>query len=287
MTPQASRFLALIVCMTTAAMAEQPLDPRITPQSLEAFRKHSFEHEGFSLPYRLMEPTQIEQGEKRPLLVLMHGKGERGEENQRQLIHGGRVFASPGFRDKTRAFVVAPQCPSGKEQGTTSDKPEDPPGTEADRVWTYGLSPKASATLDLDNGMTRQLDAASRLVDHLIETLPIDPDRVYLAGLSMGGYATWELIERDPSRWAAAVPICGAGDPTHASRLINLPIWAHHGAKDSVIPVERSREMITAIQAAGGKPIYSEYPDAGHDSWTPALTSKHVWDWVFAQRRGQ
>ncbi|MEN0111277.1 MAG: dienelactone hydrolase family protein, partial [Planctomycetota bacterium] len=116
-------------------------------------------------------------------------------------------------------------------------------------------------------------------------TLPVDRDRVYLAGLSMGGYATWELVARTPERWAGAVAICGAGDPSHATRIAAVPVWATHGDVDAVVPIERSRAMIAALVEAGGRPIYSEYPGVGHDSWTPTLGSRHVWDWLFAQRR--
>lgn len=256
-----------------SAVAEESLDQRITPGVLDGFAADEFVHDGFKLPYRLLSPD-VAEGERRPLLLFLHGFGERGEENQRQLIHGGRTFAAPEFSGRHRAFVVAPQCPAGVE-----------PGTDEQRVWTHRLERGGSPELSADRPPTAQLAAAKALVDHLLATKPIDADRVYVCGLSMGGYATWELAMRHPDFWAAAAPICGAGDPAKAELLGSLPIWAFHGEADGVIPAERSREMVAAITAAGGRPIYSEYPGVGHDSWTPTFEARHVWDWLFAQRR--
>ncbi|TWT46908.1 carboxylesterase family protein [Botrimarina hoheduenensis] len=265
-------FVAAVMLTPLSAIAEESLDQRITPDVLAAFDKAEFEHEGFTLPFRLATPEEVE-GEKRPLLLFLHGYGERGSENQRQLIHGGRLFASPEFQARYRAYVLAPQCPDGVE-----------PGGEEQRVWTR-LVRTESPTLSEEEALTPQLAAARALVEHLIATQPVDPDRIYVGGLSMGGYATWTLITQDPSRWAAALPICGAGDPSQAARIARIPLWDFHGDEDGAIPVERSREMIAALEAAGGRPIYTEYPGVGHDSWTPTFASRHVWDWLFAQRR--
>lgn len=267
-------FLLTAVLLPLSSVAEESLDERITPQVLDAFAIASFEHEGFTLPYRILSP-EIEESERYPLLLFLHGYGERGVENQRQLIHGGTSFADPAFRKRHNAIVVAPQCPDGVE-----------PGTDDQRTWTRRLDRESPSQIDIDQVATPQLAAAKALVDHLLESQPVDPDRVYVCGLSMGGYATWELATRYPDYWAAATPICGAGDPSKADRLTTLPIWNFHGDADNVIPVERSREMIEAIKAAGGQPIHTEYEGVGHNSWTPTLESRHVWDWVFAQRRG-
>jgi predicted peptidase len=268
-----------------SAPAEQPLDPRITPKVLAAFEKGSFATADRALPYRLLRPLTIEEGKTYPLVLFLHGKGERGDENQRQLIHGGKMFAAEAFRQRYPAYVLAPQCPSGTEPGTLSKKEDVAPGTEADRVWTWPLERLVTPTVDLDRRPTPQLAAVRQLVDKLRKELPIDGGRIYVCGLSMGGYATWELAAREPELWAAAVPICGASDPSHAARLARLPIWNLHGEMDSVIPVERSREMVRAINAAGGRVIYTEYPGVGHDCWVPSFESRHVWDWMFAQRR--
>jgi predicted peptidase len=127
---------------------------------------------------------------------------------------------------------------------------------------------------------------AVAILDEVLKTEPIDPDRVYLTGLSMGGYGTWDLAERMPKRFAAAVPICGGGDDTKANRLVGLPLWAWHGDADPAVPVERSRQMIAAIKTAGGNAKFTELPGVGHDSWTKAYTDPEgAIPWLFEQRR--
>jgi predicted peptidase len=112
----------------------------------------------------------------------------------------------------------------------------------------------------------------------------IDPDRLYVMGLSMGGYGTWDAVQRYPDMFAAAVPICGGGDETRADR-IKCPVWAFHGDKDPAVPVSRSRNMIAAIKAAGGTPRYTEYPGVGHNAWSAAFKDPEMLKWLFSQKR--
>lgn len=264
-------FLLLV----SFASAEEPLDPRITPEVLEAFRADTFDDGDFTLPYRIYSPAESVPEEKRPLLLFLHGFGERGNDNQRQLIHGGATFASEEFQSVHRAFVVAPQCPAGN----LSDSP-------VPVTWSMRLRPTSKEVdLGLDRPMTEPMRAVRGLIDHLVETQPIDTERLYVTGLSMGGYGTWEIAAREPDLWAAAAPICGGGNPSWGERLKDLPLWAFHGDADGAVPVERSLEMVAAINSAGGRPILTVYPGVGHDSWTPTFEARQVWDWMFSQRR--
>ncbi|MGL4512175.1 MAG: dienelactone hydrolase family protein [Lacipirellulaceae bacterium] len=280
-------LLSLADDVASPAPAPQEVDLRVTPDVLAAFAPHELAGEagGLALPYRLLAPPSVAPGERYPLLVVLHGFGERGDDNWRQLIHGGRVLADPAFRARHRAFVVCPQCPEGNEPGTQSREPGAKPGDESPRCWTWRLERGAPSVIDVAAEPTPQLAAVRRLVAKLCDELPIDRKRLYVGGLSMGGYATWELVTRDPELYAAAMPICGGGDPTRAARLASTPIWAMHGDADLVIPVERSREMVAAVNGAGGAAILTEYPGVDHDSWTPTFASRHAWDWLFAQRR--
>jgi predicted peptidase len=113
----------------------------------------------------------------------------------------------------------------------------------------------------------------------------IDGRRIYITGLSMGGYGTWDLMARKPELFAAAVPICGGGDEATAEKIKNIPVWVFHGAKDGAVKVERSRRMVEALKKAGGKPIYTEYPEVGHDSWNPAYKDAKMFAWLFAQKK--
>ncbi len=128
-------------------------------------------------------------------------------------------------------------------------------------------------------------DALNGLLDEVMRQYRVDPDRVYLTGLSMGGYGTWTLAAAHPEKFAAIVPICGGGNPGDAPKLARLPIWVFHGAKDLTVPQERSKEMVQAIQAAGGNPKLTVYPKAGHDSWTQTYDNPNLYQWLLQQKR--
>lgn len=123
------------------------------------------------------------------------------------------------------------------------------------------------------------------LLDHLEASYPIDPARVYLTGLSMGGFGSWALAMEQPHRFAALAPICGGGDPAHVCALAHLPIWAFHGALDATVPLARSTALVNTLYDCGGNPRFTVYPDAGHDSWTQTYRNPHLYEWLFAQRR--
>jgi predicted peptidase len=128
-------------------------------------------------------------------------------------------------------------------------------------------------------------DAVAGLTREVASKYKIDPQRIYLTGLSMGGYGTWATAAKYPELYAALAPICGGGDPDQADKLKHLPIWAFHGAKDSVVPLSRSQQMVDAVRAAGGNPQLTIYPDAEHDSWTETYNNPALLEWMLQQRR--
>src|SRR5690606_30438043 len=128
-------------------------------------------------------------------------------------------------------------------------------------------------------------DMLSAFVDHLLAELPVDTDRVYLTGLSLGGFGTWDLALRRPEVFAAIAPICGHGKPLRAAKLKDMPIWAFHGAKDPVVSLKGMAEMINALYASGGNPRFTIYPDAEHDSWTETYSNPQFYQWLLSQRR--
>jgi predicted peptidase len=127
--------------------------------------------------------------------------------------------------------------------------------------------------------------ALNGLLDEVVASYKVDRDRVYLTGLSMGGFGTWALAAAHPERFAAIVPICGGGNPADAARLKDLPIWVFHGAKDPTVRVEQSEAMVNAIRKAGGKPKFTVFPEAGHDSWTEAYNDPELFKWLLKHRR--
>ena len=213
--------------------------------------------------YRLLAPAAPVAGERYPLVVFLHGAGERGRDNDKQLKYLPTWMAEPALRERHPCFLLAPQCRESERW--------------VDVSWADTKStPQGPLTTDLL--------AAVAAIQAVTSREAVDPARIYLTGLSMGGFGTWDLAARQPERFAALLPICGGGDETTALRLAKLPIWCFHGDADTVVPVERSRGMIAAVRVAGGSPKYSELPGVGHDSWTPAYRDPAVLDWLFAQK---
>ena len=130
-------------------------------------------------------------------------------------------------------------------------------------------------------------EAVNGLIDNVRANYRVDPDRVYLTGLSMGGYGTWALASTYPNKFAAAVPICGGGNPSEASKLKDLPLWVFHGAKDPTVKLAESKTMVDAVKKAGGNVKFTIYPEAGHDSWTETYDDPEMWKWLLSQKRGK
>jgi len=235
--------------------------------ALEAFTKKKFVgSNGNTLPYRLMKPENIESKKTYPLVVFLHGAGERGSDNTAQLVHGMDDFASPAFRQRFPAFVLAPQCPQ-EERWVEVD-------------WS---AERHNAPVDPGKTMA----AAIELIEQTIKEHPVDTNRIYVTGLSMGGFGTWDLMARRPELFAAAMPICGGGDtrPAFVSKIKHIPTWVIHGDKDTVVRYQRSKEMVEALQRAGGKPKFTTRKNVGHNSWTDTYRDPTFIQWMFAQKK--
>lgn len=218
-----------------------------------------------TLPYRFYQPKQTLCELKRmPLVIFLHGAGERGDDNEKQLTHVAHIFTDSATQAQFPAYVIAPQCAEGHRWA------------EVDWNKTAHTTPK---------NISKYLGLTVELVDWLSETLPIDTNRIYITGLSMGGFGTWDLLARMPDKFAAAAPVCGGGDTAAAYKMSKVPIWVFHGAKDKVVPVSRSRDMVKAIKDAGGNPRYTEYPDLGHFSWDAAYNEEEFLEWLFSQSK--
>ena len=214
------------------------------------------------IPYRLLAPEHVEPGQRYPLVLFLHGAGERGSDNRAQLKYLPTWMTEAEYRRKYPCYLLAPQCPANEWW--------------IDVEWGQ---PKPGMTPTISDRLAAVVGACDRvLAQH-----PIDAQRQYLTGISMGGFGTWDLAIRFPERWAAALPVCGGGDAEHAERMVNLPIWAFHGDRDDVVPPFYSREMIQALREAGGNPNYTELRGVGHDSWTPAYRQSEALDWMFRQ----
>ncbi|HEX7261026.1 MAG TPA: prolyl oligopeptidase family serine peptidase, partial [Luteolibacter sp.] len=218
---------------------------------------------GNTIPYRQLSPGNSQPGKRYPLVLFLHGAGNRGTDNKLQLQWVLPVFASEENRAKHPCFVIAPQCPNNKR-------------------WVEVDWGRASHTMPVEP--SESLALALELIDHAVKTLPVDHSRIYVCGLSMGGYGTWDAISCRPHFFAAAIPVCGGADLAQAANLTNIPIWAFHGGKDSVVQPARTTGMIEAITKAGGHPKMTIYPDVQHDSWVRSFNDPATLDWLFAQQ---
>lgn len=245
---------------TVGCDAKPPLKPKKAwAESVTEAR----EFEG--LKYRIFVPCDIGMFEKVPLVFFFHGAGERGTDNRAQLVHGVPQIISYVMREEEKAIVVAPQCPAGAQWVDTPWSAIEHPIKEEPSV---------------------NMAKAIRLMDKLCDEYPVDKERIYATGISMGGYGTWDIASRMPERLAAAMPLCGGGDVAMASRLADLPVYAVHGDADGAVPVENTRRMVNAIREAGGKKIeYREIPKAGHDIWTRTYNDDNALEWLFDQDR--
>ncbi len=218
---------------------------------------------GRLLPYQFLIPSEpLEQGKRSPLVIFLHGAGERGTDNESQLVHGRKFLAS--LAQKHGCYVVAPQCPNSAQWVSK-------PWSAASHVMPKEPSAPMSLLLEL--------------IQKVATEYPIDTNRIYVMGISMGGYGTWDLLQRCPNRFAGAIAICGGGDETKAPLLTTTAIWVFHGDQDDAVPVARSRNMIATIKEAGGSPNYTEYPGCGHAAWDLVFKDPDIAAWLMAQTR--
>lgn len=225
--------------------------------------------DGLMLPYRILFPDGYEDGKKYPLILVLHGAGERGSDNEKQLVHGGKLFLDSAVRKKHEAIVVFPQCPAGSYWSSV----------QIDRT-------KTPLVLDFDytRPVTQPLNAAIELVRQLIRDEKVDKRCVYITGLSMGGMGTFEAVYRNPGLFAAALPICGGGDTEHYKK-VKTPFWVFHGTDDAVVDVKYSRTMVEKLKGLKMKIKYTEYPDVNHNSWDNAFAEPQFLPWMFKCRR--
>jgi predicted peptidase len=236
---------------------------KVTPEQLVA-RTFTNPQTGFTLPYRLWVPRDYVQSKKYPVLLVLHGAGERGNDNHSHLSNGVLTWCESRFQTRRPTFVVYPQCPEGSRW--------------VEAPWELGQYQQDKVP------ESRPLAAALALLDALAGELSFDPHRRLLAGISMGGYGAWDAITRHPETFAAAMPICGGGDPTRAVAIKRVRVWAFHGGADDTVPVSGSRTMVAALRAAGGRVKYTEYPRAGHQVWEKVFADRRALEWLLAQR---
>ncbi|MBX2916086.1 MAG: prolyl oligopeptidase family serine peptidase [Cyclobacteriaceae bacterium] len=252
------KFTILALIISLPALAQDSL-----------YQKKLFQaSNGLALPYRILLPLDYDSNKKYPLILFLHGAGERGSDNEKQLVHGAKVFLTPENRKNFPAIVVAPQCPIDNYWGSVAvDRTTSP----------FTLS------FDYTRPATTALTAAIELVKKIIAEEGVDKKRVYITGLSMGGMGTFEAVYRYPKLFAAAAPVCGGGDANrYTKQAAKIPFWIFHGDADAVVSVKESRAMVAKLKSLKASVKYTEYGGVNHNSWDNAFAEPDFVKWLLS-----
>lgn len=234
----------------------------------DLYEKREFVYKGDTLKYRVLFPENYDKNREYPLVLFLHGAGERGSDNEKQLTHGASLFTDEEVRKDYPSVVIFPQCPADKywvERDKTDFKSID-----------FPEKPKIANSLFL----------AKKLVDSYKKSESVDKKRIYVMGLSMGGMGTFDIICRYPNYFAAAIPICGGINTSRLKKVKKMPIRIFHGSDDQVVSREFSRNAYIELKAEGSVKVeYIEFPGVGHDSWTKAFAYPDFLGWMYYQSR--
>jgi predicted peptidase len=248
-------LLTLLTCLSAAPLFAQS----------SRFSANTYVEKGDTLRYRMLYPD-ANKYRKYPLVIFLHGSGERGSDNEAQLKWGVMNFASDQNMSLHPALVVAPQCPEKMS-------------------WGNSARGKVVGQLTLNAEPSQPMRLLMGLIKQLIATMPVDTNRIYITGLSMGGFGTYDALERYPSLFAAAVPVCGGGDTTRVAAIAHIPMWIFQGAEDPAVDPAYALQMLEALTKAGAHPGFTQYPEVGHFSWIGAYSDPAMMDWLFRQHR--
>ncbi|MCQ2770572.1 MAG: prolyl oligopeptidase family serine peptidase [Clostridia bacterium] len=230
--------------------------------------KNTVTGDEMDLPYRVYYPSNMDETKKYPMMFFLHGHGECGTNNEYQI----RVLQKPNelldrIIERDNCIIVAPQCPCEHEKHEWIN---------VHHVWTTGSREK------LDDPSVA-MQAAMMLLDMFLAKPFVDLDRVYAAGISMGGYGMWEIVTRRPDVFAAAVPVCGAGFPGYAEQLKDISVWIFHGLADGTVPPSGGKDMEAALKKVGADVRATYYEGVGHNSWIPAYKEPDLIDWLMSK----
>ena len=241
-------------------------------QDVSLFTKQIFINQADTLPYRLLLPENYDAKKKYPLVIFLHGSGERGNDNQKQLVHGATLFLRDSIRKKYPTIVVFPQCSENSYWSNVNIVTDAQTGS---RAFNYQTDKEPTVAMGL----------LLKLVDDLQRKYSIQKKKIYVSGLSMGGMGAFELVRRKPNLFAAAMPICGGANIATASKLTKTNWWIFHGEKDDVVNPQYSKDMAAAISKEGGNAKLTIYPNANHNSWDSAFAEPNFMQWMFSNHK--
>jgi predicted peptidase len=240
-------------------------------QNTDLFKYEKFINKADTLQYRVMFPENFSEDKQYPIVLFLHGAGERGSDNKKQLVHGSKLFLDKMNRGAFPAIVIFPQCPQNDYwANATVDRSTKP----------------ITLKYPLDLPPTKTLSLVIELMEKYTNEPFVDKDKIYVGGLSMGGMGTFEILYRKPDMFAAAFAICGGGNPEAVKEYANkTELWVFHGAKDDVVNPQLSVSMVSAYLDAGGKPNFTLYADDNHNSWDSTFAEPELLTWLFSKSK--
>ncbi len=240
----------------------------LTAQDYSAYEKKLFISKGDTMPYRLLLPENYEAGKKYPMIVFLHGSGEKGNNNSTQLSHGGTFFLRDSLRKKYPAIIVIPQC--ARSSNWVNDQ------RIKDSTGKYVL------LMPPDLPATQAMGLLQKLVKQVVKEYHANKKQLYVGGLSLGGMGTYDIVKRNPKLFAAAFPICGAVDATVAPKFKRAHWWIFHGADDKAVSPEFDKNLVAAMQGLNIPVQFTLYPNTGHNSWDKAFDEPALFSWLFS-----
>ncbi|MEP7165191.1 MAG: prolyl oligopeptidase family serine peptidase [Ferruginibacter sp.] len=243
----------------------------IHAQDFSAYQKKWLVQGGDTMPYRILLPVNFDATKTYPVVFFLHGSGERGNDNEAQLVHGARLFLKDDTRKNFPSIVVFPQCSKS--------------GFWSNVLRTFDATQKVGHIFLTGGEPTKDMQLLQLLVKFILDSYPADKGEVYVGGLSMGGMGTFELVSRSPGIFAAAFPICGGANPATAQSLKHVAWWLFHGAKDEQVYPAFSEKMFAALKKENVNVRMTIYPEANHNSWDAAFAEPGLLSWLFAQHR--
>jgi len=259
------RKTALLVfsCLLTSAITYA--------QDYSTFESKQLIYRGDTLPYRILYPENYNGAEQYPVLFFLHGAGERGNDNAKQLTHGSSLFLADSVRKAFPAIVVFPQCPADSYWSNVNIRSLE----GGRREFQFGTGGKPSTAMGL----------FLRLVKQVLKDEAVDKQRVYIGGLSMGAMGTFEALRRQPKVFAGAFAICGGDHTSNVKKYAHVPLWIFHGEKDDVVPSTHSHALVAELKRLGARPRFTFYPEANHNSWDNAFAEAELLPWLFRQQK--
>ena len=239
-------------------------------QDLTQFKKENFIVGNDTLPYRILYPENFDEAKKYPVVLFLHGRGESGSDNEKQLNNGAKLFLTENFRKEFPAIVIFPQCAQNSYWANV-----DIETVGGKRFFTFQKGGKP----------TKAMSLALSFTDEFFKNSFVDQSKIYVGGLSMGGMGTFEILRRKPKKFAAAFAICGGDNPSNAKKYKNVPLWIFHGGLDDVVNPQLSYSVFRELRSLGHEPKYTIYLKANHNSWDSAFAEPELLPWLFSHKR--